>query len=322
MIILAIVKYITHKNLDTGIVVKTTGSWHTVKFGTRFISCKLKGSFRKKESRNTNPIAVGDEVSIELNNDNTGIINKIHPRKNYIIRRATKLSSETQILAANVDQVILMFTLDFPETPLEFVDRFLLAAEAYHISCILVINKIDLYSTEKLTWLNEVKKIYSFAGYITIECSITLKQNTDSVYQLMKNKINLIAGNSGVGKSSLINLMCPELTLKTSEISHYHQSGKHTTTYPEMFQVDINTFIIDSPGIRGFGITDIEKNELGLYFTDIFHLSKDCQFYNCSHIHEPHCAVIKAFREGVLHESRYRSYYKIYTETGLKYRIS
>jgi ribosome biogenesis GTPase len=308
--------------LNTGIIVKTTGSWHAVKTGDQLVLCRLKGNFRIRGIKNTNPIAVGDRVTFELTDKDRGLITLIHERKNYIIRKAINLSRETQILAANVDQVLLMITLDFPETPLEFVDRFLISAEAYHICCILVINKTDLYGTGKLDRLEEVRKIYEYAGYMVIDVSVTENIHLERVRQLLQNRLSLIAGNSGVGKSSLINHFCPGLNLKTNDISSYHQSGKHTTAYPEMVEINPGTYVIDSPGIRGFGVIDIERNEIGLYFTDIFRLSRHCQFYNCTHIHEPNCAVIEACKAGVLHESRYRSYIKLFSDSDLKYRIT
>jgi ribosome biogenesis GTPase len=304
----------------TGIVVKTTGSWHTVKINNIRLQCRLKGAFRNQSMKNTNPVAVGDLVEIEDGGDNTGIITRIEKRKNYIIRKSIKLSRETQIMAANIDQAMLMFTLDFPETPLEFVDRFLVGAEAYHIPVILIINKTDLYSREKAEHMPEVIDIYQYAGYKVIPISVIQGTNMDQVSESLTGKITLVAGNSGTGKTSMINYLCPGLNLKTNDISWYHQAGKHTTTYPEMIEINDTSFIIDSPGIRGFGITDLQKNEIGLYFTDIFRISRNCQFYNCSHIHEPGCAVIEAVEKGILHESRYRSYFNIYTDTDEKYR--
>ncbi len=305
---------------QTGIVIKTTGSWHTVRSGDRTIKCRLKGSFRTHNIKNTNPVAVGDRVSFESQGDDTGIITRIRERKNYIIRKSTNLSREVQVMAANLDQCILMFTIAFPETPLEFIDRFLVCAEAYHIKTILFINKTDLYDEALAVKMEEVSCIYDYAGYQVIKGSVTADINIDTIRKLLDNKLTLLAGNSGVGKSSLINMMCPGLNLKTSDISSYHLSGKHTTTYPEMIEISGNTWLIDSPGIRGFGLTDIKRNEIGLYFTDIFKLSKDCQFYNCTHLHEPNCAVINACRKGLLHQSRYKSYVNIITDADQKYR--
>jgi len=264
--------------LDKGIVIKTTGSWHTVRSGDRSIRCRLKGTFRKLGTKNTNPVAVGDHVIFELTDKDFGLISKIGERKNYIIRKATNLSRETQIMASNIDQVLLMITLDFPETPLEFVDRFLISAEAYHIPSILLINKTDLYDSFQMNRLAEVRKIYEYAGYQVLALSVLRNTDLEPVKQLIQGKLSLIAGNSGVGKSSLINTLCPGLHLKTDIISVYHQSGKHTTTYPEMIEINPGTFIIDSPGIRGFGVIDLKSNEMGLYFTDIFNLSRHCQF--------------------------------------------
>jgi ribosome biogenesis GTPase len=303
-----------------GIVIKTTGSWHTVKWGEQQINCRLKGNFRIRGMRITNPVAVGDEVEFEVSGE-TGIIFKISERKNYIIRKSTNLSHESQILASNLDQVMLMFTLDFPETPLEFVDRFLVAAEAYHIKTVLLVNKIDLYDSVRMKWLHEVYAIYQYAGYEILGISVKNGTNLEILNNLIHNKRTLLAGNSGIGKSSLINTICPGLHLKTNEISWYHEAGKHTTTYPEMIEIASNSYIIDTPGIRGFGLTDLSKNEIGLYFTDIFKLSRDCQFYNCTHIHEPNCSVIEAVNAGILHESRYRSYFNIFNGTDEKYRV-
>lgn len=307
--------------MNKGIVVKTTGSWYTVNTDGNLIYCRLKGSFRIRGIKNTNPVAVGDEVFFDITSAHSGIITKIQDRKNYIIRRATKLAKETQILASNLDQVALMITLNSPETPLEFVDRFLVSVEPYHIPAILLINKMDLYGPEKLAWCREVKSMYEFAGYRIIEISVTRQINIDTVSEILSGKFTAIAGNSGVGKTSLINLICPGLHLKTANISAYHLTGKHTTTYPEMFSLPGGGFIIDTPGIRGFGVTDMEKNEIGLYFTDIFNLSRNCQFYNCTHVHEPGCAVLVALRKGILHESRYRSYLNIFSDTTGRYRI-
>ena len=307
--------------MNKGIVVKTTGSWHTVNTEGNLVYCRLKGSFRIRGIKNTNPIAVGDIVFFEKTSADSGIITQIQDRKNYIIRKSSKLAKETHILASNLDQVALMITLESPETPLEFVDRFLVSVEPYHIPAILVINKIDLYGPEKLAWCKEVRAMYEFARYRVIEISVTRQINTHTVSEMLSGKFTALAGNSGVGKTSLINLLCPGLQLKTADISAYHLTGKHTTAYPEMFSLPGGGFVIDTPGIRGFGITDIDKNEIALYFTDIFNLSKDCHFYNCTHVHEPGCAVIEACRKRILHESRYRSYLKIFLGTSGRYRI-
>jgi ribosome biogenesis GTPase / thiamine phosphate phosphatase len=308
--------------LDKGIVIKTTGSWHTVKGDGEPINCRLRGNFRMRGIKTTNPIAVGDFVLYEKTGPHVGTITKILERKNYIIRKATNLAKETQIMAANIDQVLLMITLESPETPLEFVDRFLVSAEAYRIPSILVINKIDLYQAEKMERCREIRKIYEFAGYRVIEISVEKEVNISELSGLLTGKYTAIAGNSGVGKTSLINLLCPGLNLKTSPISAYHLSGKHTTTYPEMLSLPSGGYIIDTPGIRGFGVMDINRNEIGLYFTDIFNLSANCRFNNCSHIHEPGCAVIDACINGILHESRYRSYVKLISGEEGKYRIA
>jgi ribosome biogenesis GTPase / thiamine phosphate phosphatase len=306
--------------LKKGLVIKTTGSWHIVRSGNEIFNCKLKGSFRISNIRNTNPVAVGDHVEFTVTGEKGGIINKIEDRKNYIIRKATNLSKETHILAANVDQLFLMVTIKHPATPLEFIDRFLLSAEAYHIKSALIINKMDLYKDPELNRVSEVIRIYEFAGYACYKLSLHTGEGFGDLVRLMKDKITVIAGNSGVGKSTFINLLVPGINLKTSNISEYHLSGKHATTYAEMVELPGGGFIIDTPGIRGFGMTNISKNEVGLYFTDIFKLSQNCRFYNCTHIHEPDCAVIDALEKGILHESRYRSYCNIFLDNKQKYR--
>ena len=307
--------------MNHGIVIKTTGSWHTVKDGDKIIPCKIRGRFREKELTITNPVAVGDRVSYETNRDGAGLIIHIEPRKNYIIRRSSNLSKEAHILAANLDQAFLMITLAMPETPLEFADRFLLAAEAYHIPVILLINKTDLLSGESLSFLHSVTETYRSAAYACLEISVKTGKGMEAVVDSMKDKTSLLAGNSGVGKSTLINRICPEANLKTLEISASHKTGKHATTYAEMITLPNGGNIIDTPGIRGFGIIELAKNEIGLYFTDIFRVSQDCSFYNCTHIHEPGCAVIKAVEDGILAPSRYQSYVNIFLDRNEKYRM-
>jgi len=306
--------------LNKGIVIKTTGSWHKVKDGNRIILCTMRGKLREKDIRNTNPVAVGDMVQYEPDNDGYGIISKIEPRRNYIIRRSSNLSKETHIIASNVDQALLMITLSMPETPLEFIDRFLLSAEAYHIPVVIVINKTDLLAGSSADELRSIVLTYGYAGYTCLEISVKEKTGIDKLVGLMKHKTNLLAGNSGVGKSSLINLICPGIHLKIMDISASHKTGKHATTYAEMIPLPFGGSVIDTPGIRGFGIIDIEKNEIGLYFTDIFRISQDCSFYNCTHIHEPGCAVRKAVENGSLARSRYQSYVNIFSDRNEKYR--
>lgn len=306
--------------MKKGIVIKTTGSWHTVKDENNIILCKIRGKFREREIKTTNPVAVGDIVHYEYLSDKTAVITHIEPRKNYIIRRSSNLSKESHIIASNIDNAFIMISLVMPETPLEFVDRFLLTAEAYHIPVIILINKIDLIDEDHIDKLEYVKSTYQYAGYKCISISVKQNQGIDIIQSLMKNKINLLAGNSGVGKSSLINLICPGVNLKTGEISLSHNTGKHITTYAEMIPMPEGGYIIDTPGIRGFGIIDINRQEIGLYFTDIFKLSKDCAFNNCTHIHEPGCAVRHAAENGILALSRYQSYINIFNDPNEKYR--
>lgn len=307
--------------LETGMIIKTTGNLHTVRSSSGIINCKIKGNYRLMDLKTTNPVAVGDIVDFYSDNEgNIGLITKIHERKNYIIRRSINLSKEAHLIAANIDQAFLIASLSMPETPLEFIDRFLISAEAYHIVTKLIFNKLDIYNEVKLEYLNNIKRIYADAGYECIETSAIDGTNIDSLMQLMKDKINLFAGNSGVGKSTLINCIDPNLKLKVDIISDYHRTGKHTTTFSEMFELDFGGYIIDSPGIKGFGIIDFNKQEVGLFFPEIFKASKDCQFYNCTHTHEPNCAVKNAVEEGSIARSRYRSYVNILHDGNSKYR--
>lgn len=306
--------------LEKGLVIKSTGSWYTVKSGSDIIKCKIKGRFRMKDITTTNPVTVGDIVSYEKSGNNIGLITDIRERKNYIIRKASNLSKEAQLIAANVDQAFLMFTLNFPQTLLEFVDRFLVTAEAYHIPTILIINKVDLYDDTTLERMHSVRSVYENAGYRCYETSVTKNINIDTIKSLMKDKISVISGNSGVGKSALINAIDKNLNLKVEEISSYHKKGKHTTTFSEMFELESGGYIIDTPGIKGFGLIDFKENEISLFFPEIFKLSKDCQYYNCSHVHEPGCAVKKALEDGLLSPSRYKSYVNILNIDTGKYR--
>ena len=304
-----------------GLVIKTTGSWHRVKSDNEIINCRIKGNYRLKGIKTTNPVAVGDMVDFyrEKNTD-VGVITKIHARKNYIIRRSTKLSKEAHLLAANIDQAFLVVTLARPETSLEFIDRFLVTAEAYNINTILIFNKLDIYNKVKVEELKAITKIYTDIGYPCIQTSAMDGTNINSLIVKMKGKINLMAGNSGVGKSALINCIDPGLDLKVDEISDHYETGKHTTTYSEMFLLKFGGYVIDTPGIKGFGIIDFERYEVGLFFTEIFKTSRKCQFYNCTHVHEPNCAVKLAVEKGEIALSRYRSYVSIFQDQNEKYR--
>ncbi len=306
--------------MKKGIVIKTTGSWHTVLDDKEKINCRIKGKFRIKDIKTTNPVAVGDIVDYELADGNdVGIITKIHERKNYIIRRATRFHKEAHLLACNVDQAILVVSLKNPGIKLEFVDRFLISCEAYHIPAIIIINKIDLLD-EQDPLLTDFLLNYELAGYTCIVTSVPENKNIGNVKAVIKNKLTLMAGNSGVGKSSLLNVMNPSLNLVIGELSDYYKSGKHTTTYSELFEITPKSYVIDTPGIKAFGIIDIEKNELGLYFPEIFRFSDECKYYNCTHIHEPDCGVIKAVEKGKIGLNRYENYVSIYLEEQSKYR--
>lgn len=273
-----------------------------------------------KGIRTTNPVAVGDHVEGELQDDGTGLVTRILPRKNYIIRKAINLSRESHILAANLDQAILMVTLKAPVTLSMFVDRFLVTAEAYSIPVRLVFNKTDLYSEDQMMIMAEWVEAYNLADYACLPLSLANGRGMEAVRDLLPGKVTLLAGNSGVGKTTLINRLNPGLKLKTADISDYHQSGKHTTTFPEMIEVLSGGFLIDTPGIRGFGVIEIGKEELYHYFPELFKWSKGCQFHNCSHTHEPECAVRKAVEEGLIGEMRYRNYLAMMESGEEKYR--
>lgn len=304
--------------MPKGLVIKSTGSWYSVLFEQKVIQCNIRGKLRLKDIKSTNPVTVGDIVDFDFTEtEGQGIITKIHPRKNYIIRKATRFHAEAHLLAANIDQALLFISLKNPTTPLEFIDRFLLTAEAYFIPAKIVLNKTDLLSEEEIT---SFTNIYKLAGYEILPISVEKKENLSTVVGIMKNKITLLAGNSGVGKSSFINFINPELDLKVNAISDYHKSGKHTTTFSELFEVENDMFVVDTPGIRSFGLIDLDESEVGLYFKEIFHISKSCKFSNCKHINEPGCAVIDAFKRGEIAESRYKSYLSIIFDDKSKYR--
>ena len=293
----------------TGLVIRNTGSWYTVKTdGGQLVDCKIKGNFRLKGIRSTNPVAVGDVVTVVPNNEGTAFITEIADRRNYIIRKASNLSKQSHIIAANVDQAMLVVTVNYPQTSTIFIDRFLASAEAYRIPVILVFNKVDMLDDDERRYLDMMINLYETVGY---ECRAISAQNGDGVDDLMlllDGKITVLSGNSGVGKSTLINRLLPDANLRTAEISDAHNTGMHTTTFSEMLQLPDGGYIIDTPGIKGFGTFDIEREELTSYFKEIFHFSKDCRFNNCTHTHEPGCAVLKALEEHYIAESRYQSY--------------
>ena len=299
----------------TGLVYKSTGSWYTVKttLGKTY-ECRIKGKFRIKGIKSTNPIAVGDFVDFQLETDNdqvSGIINNIHDRKNYIVRKSVNLSKQTHIIASNIDQVFLMITINNPPTLTSFIDRFLVTANAYSVNTVLLFNKIDVYDEETLNEVRYLAHVYRKIGYECIGVSAVSGKNIDKVKALMHNKVSMFSGHSGVGKSTLVNAIEPDLNIKTKAISALHMQGQHTTTFAEMFDLSFGGQIIDTPGIKGFGVVDMEKEEVGDYFPEIFALKQDCKFNNCLHIKEPNCAVKEALENDEIAFSRYRSYVQI-----------
>lgn len=292
-----------------GLVIKNTGSWYTVKTDDgQLIESKIKGNFRLKGIRSTNPVAVGDHVEIITNQEGTAFISAIEDRRNYIIRRSPNLSKQSHILAANVDQALLVVTVNYPQTSTTFIDRFLASAEAYSVPVVLVFNKHDLLSEEELHYEKMMCTLYETVGYKCVEISAETGEGVEQLFPILKDKISLLSGNSGVGKSTLINRLIPHASQRTAEISDAHNTGMHTTTFSEMIELPGGGYLIDTPGIKGFGTFDIEKEELTSYFKEIFHFSKDCRFSNCTHTHEPGCAVIKAVEDHFIAASRYQSY--------------
>lgn len=297
-----------------GLVIKNTGYWYTVltdEGGT--VDCKIKGNFRLKGIRSTNPVAVGDRVTIQPNQEGTAFITDIEDRRNYIIRKSQNLSKQSHILAANVDQAVLVVTINYPETSTTFIDRFLASAEAYSVPVILAFNKRDLLSAEELHYQDMMMKLYDTIGYQCLSISATENIGIDELTTLLQGKITLFSGNSGVGKSTLLNAILPNANLRTSEISDAHNTGMHTTTFSEMLPLlkdttENNGWVIDTPGIKGFGTFDMEPEEICSYFKEIFKFSKDCRFNNCTHTHEPGCAVIQAIEDHYIALSRYNSY--------------
>lgn len=306
--------------MEKGIVIKSTGSWYLVKrTNGEIIEARIRGKLRTKGLRTTNPVAVGDIVSLEKNEDNF-VITEIGERRNYIIRKSTNLSKEAHIIASNVDQTLLIATINHPVTSAVFIDRILATTEAYNIPAILVFNKSDLYDNTDREKATELITIYSEIVYRCLQVSAITGQNITELRELLKDKVTVLSGMSGVGKSTLINCIEPQLQLKTASISDSHDTGKHTTTFAEMFPLNEGGYIVDTPGVRSFGIIDMEKEEISHFFPEIFRVSEHCRFYNCTHIHEPGCAVIEAVQNGRISESRYWSYLSMMEESKEKYR--
>ena len=293
-----------------GLVIKNTGSWYIVKTDEgQCVECKVKGNFRLKGIRSTNPVAVGDRVCIAMNSEGTAFITEIEDRRNYIIRRASNLSKQSHILAANLDQCMLVATVSHPETSTIFIDRFLASAEAYRIPARLIFNKTDAYNAEELSYLDALVHLYESIGYPCFKVSALKGDGLETIKEALKGNITLLAGNSGVGKSTLVNTLLPGTNARTGEISAAHDKGMHTTTFSEMFPVgDGEGYVIDTPGIKGFGTFDMEEEEIGHYFPEIFRESAHCKYGNCTHRHEPGCAVLQAIDEQRISSSRYASY--------------
>lgn len=295
-----------------GLVVKNTGSWYIVKMDDGTVeNCKIKGNFRLKGIRTTNPVAVGDRVDVAVK-DGASYIVSIDARRNYIIRKASNLSKESQILAANIDQALLIVTLKEPVTNTTFIDRFLATAEAYNVPVVIVINKIDLLVDEDETeYLEAVKNLYEVIGYKVITMNALVGKGLNELKETLQGKTTLLSGNSGVGKSSIINLVLPGVNLKTGSVSESHHTGMHTTTFSEMFELPEGGCVIDAPGVKGFGTIDFEKSEVAHYFKEIFAISADCRYNDCTHTHEPGCAVLEAVENHYISQSRYQSYLSI-----------
>ena len=301
--------------------MKSTGSWYIVRSNNKNINCKLRGKFKTKGIVTTNPVAVGDIVDFNiLKEENTGFITKLHERKNVIIRKSINLSRKAHIIASNIDMAFIIITIKQPKTSTVFIDRYLVSAEAYNIPITLVFNKIDIYNDKDVEEMDRLISIYEKIGYPTIKTSAKDRNGINDFTDILKNKLSVISGNSGVGKSTLINKINPNLELKTDEISDYHQKGKHTTTFSEMFELQKDTFIIDSPGIKGFGLVNLENENLATYFPEMLKLQGTCKYYNCTHTHEPNCSIIKAVENNDISKSRYKSYLSLLADDNEKYR--
>lgn len=313
--------------MKKGLVIKSTGSWFTVESEEgELFECKIKGKFRIKGIKSTNPVAVGDHVEFTIQNTtdnenekNIGLITAISKRKNYIIRRSQNLSKQSHIIAANVDQAVLVVTLAYPVTSTTFIDRFLASAEAYRIPVLIVFNKMDRLNDEQKNTVNSLIEVYSKIGYKCLSTSATTLLGMESLKEALKNNINVVNGHSGVGKSTLINILEPGLKLKTMDISDVHNTGKHTTTYSSLYKLNFGGYIIDTPGIKAFGMLEMEAWEISHYFPEIFKISSHCQYNNCSHTHEPGCAVKIAVEKNEIAQSRFISYLGL-LEADDKYR--
>jgi ribosome biogenesis GTPase len=302
--------------MEKGRVIKSTGKWYEVRFENgEHISCRIRGKMRLDGLRSTNPVAVGDEVWVNRQqNEDTGVIQKIEERSNFIVRKSINLSKKTQILAANIDRAYLLVTMALPETHLAFIDRFLVAAESFRIPVSLLFNKMDVYFEEHLPLIDEIISIYEPLGYPCHKISALKKENITFLQDEIKEKQVMIAGHSGTGKSTLVNALDSSLDLRTGAISEYHLQGQHTTTFAEMHELSSGGFIIDTPGIKAFGVIDLDKNVISHYFPEMRELLGKCKFHNCLHLNEPNCAVKEALEDGEIHPSRYRTYVNLMEE--------
>ncbi|MBQ5903582.1 MAG: ribosome small subunit-dependent GTPase A [Alistipes sp.] len=304
------------ENYFSGVVVRATGSWYEVLSAGERYQCRIRGKLRLKGVRSTNPVVVGDEVQCLTDEQGSHVIVDISPRRNYVIRRASNLSKESHIIAANIDQALLLVTLRQPETALEFVDRFLVTCEAYKIPVVILLAKIDLQDKEEVDFF---RSVYEPIGYRVVEVSAVTGEGVEEVHDLLVGRTTLLSGNSGVGKSTLVQRIDPSLDIRTGDISESHHKGRHTTTFSTMYPLSEGGALIDTPGIKGFGLIDIEEEELWHYFPEMMHYGRECRFYNCTHTHEPGCAVVAALEEGAISELRYESYLKMMDDDD-KYR--
>ena len=307
--------------LMQGVVIRSTGSWYIVKTEDgELLNCRIRGKFRMQDIKSTNPIVVGDKVLLSQEEDSF-LIDELFDRKNIIVRKSVNLSKQTHILASNIDQAILVVTMQSPQTSTGFIDRFLVSAQAYGVDVVILFNKTDLYDKATLALLKERRSIYEKIGYRCLSKS-TLNDDLSDIKELMKAKVNVISGHSGVGKSTLLNSIQPNLNITTQEISEQHQQGQHTTTFSEMHDLDFGASIIDTPGVRGFGLIEMDKYELGDYFIEFFKLKSDCKFNNCLHINEPKCAVKLALENGEIAPSRYKNYLNMLEQDEESFRIN